>query len=228
MKKGKAYAHKSGNQKGDLYHTPKSLVWVAEDIIRNEFHSFIYEPCYGNGAIFDELNKIYNGTIFKSDLYTMLGGHDYLNSPEEIYKVYDQVITNPPFSLWDEFVLKAKTHCKKFMFIGRLNYFGTQSRLKKGIWNNLKGVYPFSRYVDYQTPYRIDGFFHVGAMATAWFLWDMEYSGNLDFRILDVNKYAVLGSYLKTCNCGNKVKPDNKSEIWFCERCNYEVYRRVS
>ena len=81
------------------------------------------------------------------------------------------------------------------MMIGRLNYLGTQSRLNKWIWNNLKMILPFSRYVDYQTPYRDDGFFHVGAMATAWFLWDMDYYGKPTVEFIDVNKYAKLGNY---------------------------------
>ena len=105
------------------------------------------------------------------------------------------VITNPPFSLWDKFVVKAKSHCKKFMFIGRLNYFGTNNRFQSGLWKNLKAVYPFNRYVDYQTPYREDGLFHVGAMATAWFLWDMKYIGEPKIRVLDIQKYAKLGNF---------------------------------
>jgi len=195
VKKGKAYAHKSGQRQGDLYHTPKSLVWVAEDIIKDEFLIQILEPCAGQKytPIVEALERI-NMTVDYNDLFAF-DGKDYLK--DEFFIDYNQIITNPPFSLWDEFVLKAKTHCNKFMFIGRLNYFGTQSRLEKGIWNNLKGIYPFSRYVDYQTPYRDDGLFHVGAMATAWFLWDMEYTGKLDFEILDVAKYAKLGAFKK-------------------------------
>lgn len=197
MKKGKAYAHKSGQRKGDLYHTPKSLVWVAEDIIKREFSDNILEPSAGqsNFPIWEALTCDFNIQTYCNDLFDPETGDDYLYSYDELFNTFFEVITNPPFSLWDEFVLKAKTHCNKFMFIGRLNYFGTQSRLKKGIWDNLKGIYPFSRYVDYQTPYRGDGLFHVGAMATAWFLWDMEYEGNIDFQILDVSKWAKLGAF---------------------------------
>ena len=197
MKKGKAYAHKSGQRKGDLYHTPKSLVWVAEDIIKHEFSYDILEPSAGqsNFPIWEALTYDFNISTYCNDLFDPETGDDYLDEDNKLFKTFSEIITNPPFSLWDKFVLKAKTHCDKFMFIGRLNYFGTQSRLKKGIWDNLKGIYPFSRYVDYQTPYRNDGLFHVGAMATAWFLWDMEYEGNIDFQILDVSKWAKLGGF---------------------------------
>lgn len=196
MKDGKAYAHKSGNRLGDLYDTPKSLLWVAEHIIRTEFSDYepILEPCSGNNSIVTELCRWF-GAVYANDLYSEKSPArvDYLKENW----MHTQIITNPPFSLWDEFVIKAKTHCKKFMFIGRLNYLGTQGRLKKGLWDNLKAVYPFSRYVDYQTPYRTDGLFHVGCQLTTWFLWDMDYIGNPEIEILDVQKYAKLGAFNK-------------------------------
>ena len=192
---GKAYANKKTigkRPKGDFYETPKSLVWVASEIIHSEFsaESPILEPCCGNGAISNELKKM-EYKVVENDLHSHIGtNYDYLDSsfPEEY------VITNPPFSLWDEFVLKAKTHCQKIMFIGRLNYFGTNSRLKNGMWDNLKSVHCFNRYVDYRTEGRIDGLFNVGAMATAWFLWDMNYNDDPTIHFLDVQKYAKLGN----------------------------------
>jgi len=193
---GKAYANRkqeTDRPEGDFYATPKSLVWVAEDIIRREFSKDIpiLEPCSGGGAISDELSKL-GYTVATNDLFR--GGKCYIAEPfTERY-----VITNPPFSLWDSFVTKAKSHAEKVMMIGRLNYLGTQSRHMSGIWNNLKAMYCFTRYVDYQTPPREDGMFHVGAMATAWFLWDMNYTGSAELHTLDVQKYAKLGNYNKS------------------------------
>ena len=202
--KGKAFANrkkKKDRPKGDFYSTPKSLVWVVKDIIKIEFnhHLNILEPCCGKLAISEEL-KGYKYTVINNDLYSynkFVYKSDYLKIDTKTVGMSfnKQVITNPPFSLWDEFVLKAKTHCKKFMFIGRLNYFGTYGRHEKGLWNNLKAVFPFNRYVDYRTPYREDGLFHVGSQATAWFLWDMDYVGLPIMKVLDVQKYAKLGAY---------------------------------
>jgi hypothetical protein len=193
--KGKSYANrlkKEDRPRGDFYSTPKSLIWVARDIIKKEFQgSGILEPCSGEDAISSALRKDYCLVATNDLYYPSDQNNDYLK--RVWFNWY--IITNPPFSLWDEFVIKAKEHCKKFMFIGRLNYLGTASRLKNGIWNNLKAIYPFNRYVDYRTPYREDGLFHVGAMATAWFLWDMSYTGKPTIEILDVQKYAKLGNY---------------------------------
>jgi len=190
---GKAYANKkkiANRPKGDFYSTPKSLIWVAEDIIITEFNKDIplLEPCYGVGAISEELEKL-GFKVIKNDLYQ--GGIDYLTSDFK----ETQIITNPPFSLWDAFVNKAKEHTSKFMFIGRLNYLGTHSRNTSKIWEGLKHIYCFDRYVDYQTPYREDGNFHVGAMATAWFLWEEGYTDPSQLSILDVQKYATLGNF---------------------------------
>jgi hypothetical protein len=189
---GKAYANKKPKEdrpEGDFYETPRSLVWVAEDKIRSEFpmSERILEPCYGSGAISHEL-KTFGYSVTESDLFR--GGVDYLeHSFSERY-----VITNPPFSIWDDFIHKAKRESVKVLAIGRLNYLGTNSRLNSGIWDNLKSIYCFNRYIDYRTKPRTDGLFNVGAMATAWFLWDSDFTGSPTLHFLDVQKYAKLGN----------------------------------
>jgi len=244
QKKGKAYANKKKKEDrpiGDFYSTPVSLLKVASPLIISEFspHSLILEPCSGEGAISNFLKSSY--VVETNDLYSEKATfhEDYLETSS--FNGHEQIITNPPFSLWDEFVLKAKTHCKKFMMIGRLNYFGSSGRdvstnncdkcnyksdkfgycnkyskpvshvsdsqcvrkvrLRNSktsfIWGHLKKYYIFNRYVDYQTPYRKDGLFNVGAMPTAWFLWDMEYVGDPSSTILNVQPWAKLGQFNK-------------------------------
>jgi len=189
---GKAYANKKGKEdrpEGDFYPTPKSLVWVAEDMIKGELDKTqdVFEPCCGNGMISTEIAK-WGYNVAENDLYH--GGVDYLNTPFS----YTQIITNPPFSLWDEFVVKAKKEANKVILIGRSNYFGTASRLANGIWKELKSVHFFNRYVDYRTPERDDGIFHVGAMATAWFVWEKGFHSPATINFLDVQPYAKLGN----------------------------------
>ena len=190
VRKG-AFASKKARDRseGDFYPTPKSLVWAVQDTIFREFSRSkpILEPCCGEGAISNEL-KLYGYTVQENDLFH--GGVDYLKKPFNV----PHMITNPPFSLWDEFVEKAKQECKKIMLIGRLNFFGTASRLRNGMWSHLKEVHIFNRYVDYRTPMREDGFFHIGAMATAWFLWDTAFDGAPAMYFVDVQEYARLGN----------------------------------
>lgn len=178
---------KAIGRQGDYFPTPKSLVWCIESYLKANFSSPIFEPCCGEGAIVKALTELGYKVVY-NDLH--FGGVDYLTMKTQ----YKQVITNPPFSLWDAFVAKAKTHCDKFMFIGRLNYLSTTNRS----WENLKRILIFNRYVDYQTPYREDGFFYVGAMATGWFHWEKDYVGEPMLDFVDVNKYSVLGNYKDT------------------------------
>jgi hypothetical protein len=191
----KAYLNRKSVDKrpeGDFYSTPKSLVWVYEDVIKKEFSGdLVLEPAAGMGAISEELHHRFLFDVVNSR--DIVNGEDYTD-PEQ-GKEFTQVITNPPFSLWDDFVLKAKTHCKKFAFIGRVNYFASVGRYEKLLFKNLKSVHVFNRMVDYRTPYRTDGLFHVGGLVTGWFLWDMEYEGKATIEQLDVQTYAKLGAY---------------------------------
>jgi len=188
----KAYANRKQQgqrPEGDFYPTPRSLLWVAEAMLRAELcdEETVFEPCSGDGALSSELQKL-GFTVAENDLYR--GGYDYLEVPCD----YRQVVTNPPFSLWDSFVAKAKREADKVIMIGRLNYFGTTSRLHNGTWDGLKSAWMFTRYVDYRTPERQDGLFHVGAMATAWFVWERGFTAHPTMHFLDVQKYARLGN----------------------------------
>jgi hypothetical protein len=238
MNKGKAYSHRTGNRKGDAYPTPKSLLWVAKDFIKKEFSPTIsiLEPAAGEGALVDVLED-FGYLVLENDLYPLNSKMRCMDYLKETWQ-YTYVITNPPFSLWDEFVLKAKTHCRKFMFIGRMDYLSTYQRMINGkackacpmfdgtykcmktgepvtvtkqrcnkkieyglerkqslLFKNLKWILQFNRYVDYQTPLRDDGLFHVGCQSTAWFIWDMNYTGSPRWESLDVQEYASLGQY---------------------------------
>lgn len=196
---GKSYAARLPEVKrpeGDFYETPLSLIWVIRDIILQEFDKKmgILEPCSGIGGLAEQIQEM-GFEVFTNDLYSGLAQsrHDYIK--DDYFSVFNQIITNFPFSKWDDCVIKAKKHCSKILTIGRMNYFGTYNRSHNGIWDNLKAVYVFNRYVDYRTPHRSDGLFYTGAMCTGWFLWDRQYKGDTIIKTVDVQKYAKLGTY---------------------------------
>jgi hypothetical protein len=188
---GKAYANKTPMDQhpdSDYYCTPKSLVWKLLDlcIIQN---SSIYEPACGEGAISSVL-KERGFNVIEDDIRTT--GKDFLLCE----KHYPWIMTNPPFSLFDEFVIKAKQCSDQFIFLAKTNFFGAYQRYEKGIWKNLKSVYIFNRQVDYRTPMREDGLFHVGNLITGWFHWDKNWNENYwRTSIIDVQSYAKLGQY---------------------------------
>lgn len=189
---GKAYLNRKPIQSrhcGDLYDTPMSLVWK---LLEKEDFNLIYEPAAGNLSIVNALIKDGSYCAQFGDIQT---GHDFF----QVEGWEGDIITNFPFTNWDRFVIHAKKICKgRVCVLGRLNYLGTCSRSKSGIWDGLKRIYVFNRYPDYRTPYREDGLFHVGGLCTGWFIWEPGYTGPHMWDIMDVNDYAKLGGF-KEC-----------------------------
>lgn len=194
MKKGKAYANRKKQDErpeSDFYETPRSLVWqliTTTDVLSG--CKKILEPCCGNYAISEELQK-YGFEVTSRDIKY---GNDFIED-DYIGQRYDAVVTNPPFSLFDEIVNKAKTVSNKIVVIGKTNFFGAYSRYKDDFWKHLKTVYIFDRQVEYRTPPRKDGLFMVGCLVSGWFVFDMTYNGPAEIKIMDVQEFAKLGSY---------------------------------
>lgn len=117
-------------------------------------------------------------------------GVDFLSF--ESKNEFDIVITNPPFSLFDEFVTKAKEVAPFVIFIGKTNFFGAYNRYKKGIWNHLEFVSVFNRQVDYRSSVREDGKFQCGNLVTGWFFWNRNWKSNYwETSIMDVQNGVV-------------------------------------
>lgn len=234
---GKAYMNRKSKEnrpKGDLYDTPKSLVW---ELLKREKFENILEPAAGNLAIVEALKSSpdFTSKVTHSDINDGVSFFDY--------KEWDgDILTNPPFSLWDEFIFHAKKIIKpgskiiapkkktvslfnRICMLGRPDCFAAHSRTTSGIWDGLKYEYVFDRRVDYRTPKRDDGHFHVGAMTSCWLIWEPGYTGEVIKRIIDVNNYATLGQYIECDGCGGyvqtKYKENNKI---FCSRECYNKH----
>ena len=84
--------------KSDFYQTPYSLTRL---LMENEkFHGSVLEPAAGEGAI-ARIVKEYNPELYAWDITQ---GVDFL----EYEAQYHNIITNPPYSLANDFILKAK------------------------------------------------------------------------------------------------------------------------
>lgn len=194
---GKAYANRKPEAErnpADFYETPKSLVWELQKTGLLEGIKDVWEPACGQHSISDELKK-FGMNVKESDLMTT--GEDFfsfMNTGPDYH--FDAIITNPPFSKFDDFVAQAKQFAPKIFMIGKTNFLGAHSRTKNKTWEHLKYCFVFDRQVEYRTPHRDDGQFHVGCLVTCWYVWDMEW--NEDYfmtKTIDVNKYATLGAF---------------------------------
>lgn len=190
---GKAYANRKPAEerpKSDFYGTPRSVIWemIKAGIFNNSKN--VLDPCCGNKIFEEELLK--KGLMVTSK--DILTGNDFLKEKYE-YGVYDTVASNPPFSLFDDFVLKAKSIAPKVIFIGKTNFLGAHSRQLNGVWKDLSDIYIFDRQIDYQFPVQDNGSCGVGCLVSGVFVWNKGYTASPRLHFIDMNQYCKLGSY---------------------------------
>ena len=174
----------SGNNQGqrrksDLYETPYSM--TEQLLERERFDGTILEPACGNGAMVRVLGK---ATSYDSET-------DFLKETRQ----FDNVITNPPYSLAFEFIQKAKEVAqKKIAFLLPLSYLHGQKR-HETIWQDkdfpLSRIYVFTRYPMLGDPLRKDGKYRTGMMVYAWYVWVKGDEGEPAIRWIDNNKYVL-------------------------------------
>lgn len=165
-------------KKSDFYETPYSLTWLLLE--NEELKGTILEPACGNGAI----SKIVGGTSYDIE-------KDFLKEQDH----YDTIITNPPYSKTQEFILKAKQVAnKKIVFLLPLSYLHGKKRFDT-IWKDkdfpIARIYVFTRYPMLGEQLREDGKHNTGMMVYAWYVWEKGYSGDPVIKWLDNNKYVV-------------------------------------
>ena len=190
---GKAYANRKPIEErpeSDFYRTPESLTRLLCGTGVLDPFDIIYEPMAGDGAIASVLDD-YRHTVVTEDIRTT--GKDFLDFTDTV----DYIVTNPAFSIFSETVQKCDEVCKYgYTLLGKTNFLAAHSRNVMGTWKHLKHVYVFDRMVDYRTPAGNNGNFFVGLLVTGWFVFDKSWDkGSWSMSVLDVNKWATLGSY---------------------------------
>lgn len=183
--KGKNFsANNLGQRKAsDFYETPYSMTRQLLDALRQEDPEFsmrgkhpfglILEPACGRGAICKVL--IEHGYSVSS--FDLSDGRDFLTYSGGA----DTIITNPPFSLAQEFILKARTMGVEAYFLLPLSYLHGKKRFDKiydlkgwregevaRAWS-LQRVFVFTRYPMLGDPLQDDGCYRTGMIAYAWY-----------------------------------------------------------
>lgn len=172
--KGKNFSANNASgrrKKSDFYETPYSITRHLLSIEPFDFSLTFCEPACGSGAIVKVLQEKVN-RVTAYDLEK-----NFLTETEQ----YDYIVTNPPFSLAYEFVLKAKQIAKKkFALLLPLSYLHGKKRYDNIYLDRnypLKKVYVFTRYPLLGEPLRDDGKYTTGMMVYAWFIFEKEYKG---------------------------------------------------
>ena len=155
--------------KNDFYETPTNGV---EALIKYEkFKGKIWEPSCGKGAISTSLIKS-GYEVYSSDLIDRGYGEvkDFLKTD----LVFDNIITNPPFNLANEFTLHGLNSVRyKLVLLCKLSFLEGIKR-SNSIFKQkkLKKVLIFSKRLSFEKN-NTKG----GLMAFAWFIYEMSYDG---------------------------------------------------
>jgi hypothetical protein len=193
MPKGKNFSCNNLGQRraSDVYETPYSLTRLLIEAVGGALVEPILEPATGNGAIVKVLKEFGMKNIVARDKEV-----DFLKR-EETQK-FCTIITNPPFSLADEFIEKAMTIAPTIYMLLPLSYLHGVNRYRKfytpditGASHRLTDVYVFTRYPLLGDPLREDGKTRTGMMVYAWFVFKNHSTSLPVIRWLDNNPYIL-------------------------------------
>ena len=177
----------------DFYATPRNAI----EAILNEvkLDGSILEPAAGQGHISKVLKEYYPySEIVSTDLIQreerfgipIQGGVDFLT--HEFNRKFDNVITNPPFNLAQEFIEKAlELSNDKVIMFAKIQLL--EGNKRRELFDNtpLKYVYVFSKRVNpLRNGEELDekGKPWSSTMCFAWFVWEHDYEGEPIIRWL--------------------------------------------
>lgn len=151
--------------KNNFVETPAE---VTNYLLQNEkFYGNILEPCCGKGAI-SEILKFNNYQVESSDLFDY--GYGEIKDLFDIDIKYDNIITNPPFSLKIDMIEKLLSITKrKLALLWYVKNIGNiiESRRSKF----LKTIYIFNNKINWKET-KIGWLF-------AWYIWEIDYNGEI-------------------------------------------------
>jgi hypothetical protein len=164
-----------GRPSDDWYPTP---VMATEALLRVEkFSGSVLEPACGDGAI----SKIFeaHGFIVKS---TDLINRGYGEAPYDfVSKDYpfnaDNIITNPPFSLAQEFIeCSLERTTQKVVMLGKLQLLESAKRKTLFETTPLEKVWIFSKRITMARNGEYEKY-SSSMICFAWFVWNHKYRG---------------------------------------------------
>jgi len=143
----------------------------------------IHEPCCGQGHLSEVLKEYFPNTkIVNTDLvdrnYPMTE-MDFLTTYSNINA--DLIITNPPFSLVNDFIVKGLENTNRYLvYLCKIQLLETVGRKELLENSPLKYVFVHSkRQATWKNGEPLDpnGKSWATTMCLAWFVWDKEYKG---------------------------------------------------
>lgn len=168
--------------KWDFYSTDPIAI---DFLLKHEsFDRNIWECACGNGNLSKRLEK-YGYKVFSSDLVDRgygVGNVDFLKQKKSFN---GDIITNPPYNLSTDFVLKglelSKRKVAMFLKVQFLEGMGRYEKLFKNnppskmyVFVNRVNCYPNNKSVDFRS-----------GVCYCWYVWDKEYMGEPRIKWID-------------------------------------------
>lgn len=165
-------------ERNDYYATdPKSV----EALLKLEsFNHYIWEPACGAGHISKVLEKAGYDVISSDLIYRGYGEKESLDFLEYKDQIEDDIITNPPYSLAQEFVEKSLEITKpgaKIAMLLKIQFLEGKARAKLFKKYPPKVIYVFS---ERQVCAKNGEFEKIkgSAVCYAWFIWEKGFKGD--------------------------------------------------
>ncbi|HGS4926192.1 TPA: DNA methyltransferase [Vibrio parahaemolyticus] len=155
----------------EMYPTPDEVVDALLKHLEIRPSDKFLEPCKGTGSIYGKIKLPEEQKYFAE----ISEGIDYL---ETNFEKMDIIITNPPFSLSEEFIKKSLSELADdgtMIYLQRVNFLGAIKRI--GFWqevgmpNKLPVIIPRPKFIRGKTG---------DSCEYAWFVWDRGHRLNLN------------------------------------------------
>lgn len=167
--------------------TTRAFLQAAGHIFQDV--SSVHEPCCGQGHMSRVLREFFDCPVVDTDLVDRgygQGGVDFLK--EDFEGKSDLIMTNPPFSLANDFILKGLKDTNRYLvLLCRIQLLESLERKKILEGSPLAYVYVHSKR---QAPWKRgqprapNGKKWATTMCLAWFVWDKQYQGEPRIRFL--------------------------------------------
>ena len=160
------------NNSPDDFQTPEVAVRLLIPFLKKEW--IIWEPAIGKGNIVNVLKK--GGFEVKGT--DILTGFDFLKQIPDFE--FDCIITNPPYSLKDEFLERAYWYDKPFAMLLPITALEGQKRQELYKKHGIQLIIPNKR-INFETP---SGKGSGSWFASAWFTYKFDLPKDIMFEVM--------------------------------------------
>lgn len=148
---GNILANKSSEnrRKSDYYPTPEQCTQALLDFLKIQKPSVIWEPACGEGFMSEVFKK--NGyEVISTDINSYGYEDDVCDFITSKSVACDWIITNPPFSLAEDFIRKCISLKKPFAMLLKSQYWHSKKRLSLFLEHKPQYVLPLTWRPDFE------------------------------------------------------------------------------